>query len=124
MGRCDDGQYEGTQCGNDIAQGQCFQPILSQECQPLHLFLHILCKSISETQWGVISQRGLSTLEGGLNGLAKRLTIEVGVLRQYPEIEIILHATVGDDHLVSIAQKTGKVHFTYILIRGTVLFKY
>src|SRR5690606_25857874 len=53
-------------------------------------------KCSGKAEGGLPRQRGVAAIKGGLNGLAEDVTVKIGVLSQYPQVEIILHSTVGD----------------------------
>lgn len=94
-GRFNDRRHESGQRGSDVVQRQRFQSVLSQEGLPLHLLVRILRKGIGDPEWSPSRQDGLAVVEGGLNCLAENVAIKAGMPRQYPEIEVILHAAVG-----------------------------
>ena len=87
---------EAGKCRHDLLQEQRIHLVFSEECLPLLLFLPILYKRRRKTEGHLIRQCGLAASERRPNGLVQHLTVEIGVGCQHPEIEVILHAAVGD----------------------------
>jgi len=85
-----------TQTVNDFGKLKLVQSILPQESLPLGLLLSVLSEFVAQAERDAFRQRRPAALEGGMDRPAKKLAVEVGVARQDPEIEVILHAAVGD----------------------------
>ena len=93
--RCGDGRKQEIpkRCHENL-EFQRFEPVLSQERLPLHLLSRVSCEIVIQAKGDARRQLCLAAIEGRADRASQAVTVEIGVARQYPEIEKIFHSAV------------------------------
>lgn len=69
--------------------------VSNRERAPLCLLGAVNCKLVGQTDGGVYRQRGTTASESSSDGSPQDRDIQLRVPNQHPEVEEVLHATVG-----------------------------